>query len=167
MKLLPFARVCWPQIGVCLPFLAPEFDFLLLVFTIQQFSKQLQSIFHSLRRFCSSYTSSGRSSSGDRCTTPWALKKVSVERLKILKPAATYGWKESSESRNPPGSVPGWKETWPVDEVLGSGEMPAAQKVTSFLLLQTNPTRCRTQRADERYWEICYPSLDICSTERK
>lgn len=54
-----------------------------------------------------------------------------------------------------------------MDETLGSGEMPAAQKDTSFLLLQTNPTRCMTQRAEERYWEICYPSCDTRNMERQ
>lgn len=124
-------------------------------------------MFHSLKRV--------RSSSTALCTVvpeivarlPEHLKNISVERLKILKPAATYGWKESSESRNPSGSTSDWKETWTVHEVLGSGEMPAAQKDRSFLLLQANPTTCRSQRAEERHWEICYPSCDTCSTEKK
>lgn len=131
MKLLPFARVRWPQTGTCLPFLAPEFDFLLFAFIIQQTAANDVLFLEN-----------------NPCTVvleivaqlPELLKNISAERLKILKPAATYGWKESSESRNPPGSMPAWKDTGAVDEVLGTGEMPAAQKDTS-LLLQTNPTK--------------------------
>lgn len=96
MKLLPFARVWWPQIGACLPFLAPEFDFLLFVFPIQQFIKQLQNIFHSLKIICSSYTSSVHSSSGDRCTTPGALQKHQCWEVKDFK-ACCHLWMEGKQ----------------------------------------------------------------------
>lgn len=88
-KLLLFARVCWPRIGARLPFLTPEMDFLLFVFT-EQFSERLQRMFCSLNIIHSAPFTKVLEIIAQ---LPELLKNINVERLKILKPAATYGWK--------------------------------------------------------------------------
>lgn len=88
-KIAALCKGVLAQNGARLPFLTPEMDFLLFVFT-EQFSERLQRMFCSLNIIHSAPFTKVLEIIAQ---LPQLLKNINVERLKILKPAATYGWK--------------------------------------------------------------------------